>query len=90
MASDEDALMLLYENLKGFQWSNNLNWESIERLSKWYGVQTHIGHVVAIDLADNNLDGELPNSIRMKRLGSLERLYLPNNKLCGMVILLYT
>ncbi len=68
--TDRDALSALYNATGGPGWTNNGNWLSDEPLGEWYGVDTDTtGRVIALDLHDNRLIGEMPTE-----LGQLSRL----------------
>ena len=79
-------LMEIFEETNGHQWKNNTNWKSDAPIGEWYGVTTDAeGHVVAIDLSDNNLSGDLSPSLHLPYLkqlnvdkNNLTSLYLSN------------
>lgn len=79
-------LMEIFEETNGHQWKNNTNWKSDAPIGEWYGVTTDAeGHVVAIDLSDNNLSGDLSPSLHIPYLkqlnvdkNNLTSLYLSN------------
>ena len=84
--SEYDALIDIYQQMnEGFGWQNETGWATanplvVEDVSNWYGVQVDAnGHVVALDLAMNGLNGTMPTSIgdlvhlvslNMSRVGS--------------------
>ncbi|MFD0982937.1 T9SS type A sorting domain-containing protein, partial [Flavobacterium myungsuense] len=77
------ALVELYNQLNGSQWTNkwtvttnNLN------TTKWFGVTTYDGHIVAINLSTNNVSGIVPNIF--DKLPYLTKLNLSSNKLTGI------
>ena len=81
---DYDALIFLYDALKGIKWTNSTNWDDPDvPLSKWHGIKVNIcGRIEEICLKDNKLIGELPESDRWCALTNhLKRLYLSNNSL---------
>ena len=85
VASDRAALVALYNATDGTNWHNNTNWLSDEPLGNWYGVTTDVnGRVSRLQLAENQLSGELP-----PELGDLSNLtYLTiynNNQLSGEI-----
>ena len=86
--SEEDAqferqtLMYLYEQCNGKHWYNSTNWCTDEPVRSWYGVGLSVeGYVFELDLSDNNLSGEFPDSVAM--FSRIESLNLNNNRLRG-------
>lgn len=69
------ALTDFYYAMDGDNWINNDNWCTDKPLSEWYGVlmdtDTRIGW---LDLPDNNLKGNIPESLL--RVGPLRELHL--------------
>ena len=61
--AEREALIALYNATDGPNWVNNTNWCSDKPLSEWYGVSTAwgTGYVIGLDLANNGLNGALPN-----------------------------
>lgn len=55
--TDRDALLALYHATGGPEWENNDKWDTEADVSLWHGVTVKTGHVVKLDLADNNLRG---------------------------------
>ena len=56
---ERQLLMEFYEQANGDEWTINTNWCSSEPISKWYGIKTNEdGHVVSIELPNNNLSGK--------------------------------
>lgn len=79
---DYDALIFLYDALKGTKWTNSTNWDDPDvPMSKWHGIKINMcGRVEEICLNDNKLVGELPDSDRWCALSNhVKRLYLANN-----------
>src|SRR5574341_1015674 len=67
---ERDALIALYGATNGASWKNRTNWLGAPGTEgTWYGVNVSSDHVTAIDLADNNLVGQLP-----PELGTLSSL----------------
>lgn len=85
-----DALITLYENTNGTEWTKSNNWNTFKPLSEWYGITTNeIGQVTGIDLVNNNLSGTLPG--RLSDLDHLTTLNLSfNTELSGSIPLSYT
>lgn len=65
--SERDALMAIYNSTGGPNWVNNMNWGTTNPVSSWHGISVanidEQDHVVAIELASNNLNGTLPIEI---------------------------
>ena len=79
---DTRILRLLYESTNGGGWTNSVGWLSEELLGDWFGVETDsIGRVTALNLAENGLSGELPDSLG--GLSSLRHLDISGNELEG-------
>ncbi|MBF4518707.1 Two component regulator three Y domain protein [Flavobacterium sp. ANB] len=76
---EKDALIKFYHATNGSHWK--IKWNLALSVSTWYGVQIENGKVVAINLADNNLKGELP--FELGELKNLEILCLSKNELQG-------
>ena len=59
-----DALIVLFTQTNGPNWTNSQNWTTLAPLDEWYGVATDdSGRVVRLTLRDNNLTGFLPSSL---------------------------
>ena len=75
---ERDALIALYKQTNGPNWTNNKNWTTLEPLDDWYGVTTNAdGRVTELNLRDNNLSGLLPPSL--SNLDNLRTLNLAGN-----------
>jgi len=84
--SDRDALLCLFESTKGETWTKKTDWFEEESVRFWYGIKIDEGgHVKSIDLTENRLKGELPNSDRLKRLINLQDLVLCSNLITGTI-----
>lgn len=79
--AERDALMAFYAASNGPQWVNNTNWGSDKPLDQWYGVTLRDGRVTALLLDNNNLKGDIAESIG--ELEKMETLSLAENQLTG-------
>jgi hypothetical protein len=80
------ALLALYAATNGDTWRTSTNWLTVtETISPcdWYGVVCADGHVVQVNLADNQLTGTLPRAIG--NFAALTELRLEQNQLRGNV-----
>ncbi len=76
--SQRDALIALYNQTDGANWTRRTNWSSYAPLDEWFGVTTdRSGQVTGIDLADNNLNGTIPS--QLSKIAGLRSLNLSNN-----------
>ena len=84
VATDRAALMALYNNTDGANWTTSTNWGSAEPLYNWSRVFTNAdGRVTQLNLGGTNLRGTLPAA-----LGNLDQmtwLYLWGNRLTGSI-----
>lgn len=82
--AERDALVALYEDTDGDNWTNNRNWLSNASLGSWHGVSTdRNGRVVELDLSENELNGTIPSELGS--LAYLEDLDLSKNQLSGTI-----
>ena len=77
--ADSLALVEFYYATNGDTWKNNQGWLESSNFSDWFGVTTEGGRVVAVDLPDNNLKGEIPASF--SKLTALKRFNIQNNNI---------
>ena len=76
---DRAALRFLYEINGGSDWTNSQNWLSNQPFLDWHGVDVNSdGRVSVLNLADNNLSGEITNAV--EALEGLETLNLADNR----------
>ena len=81
---DRDALVALYNEAAGPDWTIGTNWLSDVPLGEWHGVATDAdGRVTALRLDRNNLKGTIPAGLG--RLEKLEELWLAENQLTGPI-----
>ena len=81
---DAEVLRLLYSTNGGSlnNWTNSSGWLSDTALSEWHGVETDtIGRVTGLDLSENGLWGQLPDSLG--ELSVLTKLDVSENALSG-------
>ncbi|MCY3944496.1 MAG: Ig-like domain-containing protein, partial [Gemmatimonadetes bacterium] len=82
--NERPALEILYDEVDGDNWDDNTNWLTDAPLDEWYGVITDAdGWVVALDLSNNSLTGELPPELGS--LSNLGVLYLHDNSVTGEI-----
>ena len=82
LLSDGKVLEAFYEATEGDSWYNNEGWLVTDDINEWYGVTADAaGQVTALELAGNNLSGELPEGLG--DLENLEVLDLQQNQLSG-------
>ena len=82
--TDREALVALYNATNGENWDDSANWLSEAPLSEWHGVTTNAdGRVTRLDLADNQLSGEIP--AELGSLINLQDLWLGENQLSGEI-----
>ena len=80
--SDRAALEALHEATGGAGWTNSRRWLADPAVGEWFGVESDsLGRVVALDLANNGLSGELP--VQLGQLTELTELRIGNNALSG-------
>jgi Carboxypeptidase regulatory-like domain/FG-GAP-like repeat/Leucine rich repeat/Leucine Rich Repeat len=80
---DSLALVALYTQCNGPNWTNNENW-LVGPVRNWSHISVEDGRVTVILLGNNNLTGELP--LELGDLTFLSRLKLYNNQLSGSLI----
>jgi Leucine-rich repeat (LRR) protein len=86
---DYAPLMALYNSTGGPNWTNNTGWvngaagTNCDPCNGWYGVTCSGGRVTSLDLANNNLSGQIPTEIG--NLTLVDILSLDNNQLSGSI-----
>ena len=81
---DRAALASLYHATNGPNWTTGTNWLSDAPVGDWHGVTADpTGHVTELRLADNNLRGRIPPTLR--GLAMLRVLHLGDNHLRGPI-----
>jgi len=85
------ALIALYNATGGDAWTNNTGWKTPPlhtdgfalpgTENDWYGVDVSQGHVIKINIGNNNLTGQLPPEIGL--FPNLTELGFPSNALSG-------
>ena len=81
-AEERSALMAIYEQMNGANWTYQDNWGSQEPLATWAGITVEDGDVVALELRRNNLTGGVPLTIG--KLLALEYLNLGGNAITSL------
>ena len=80
--SDRAALEALHQATGGAGWRNSRRWLADPAVGEWFGVEADsLGRVVALDLTNNGLSGELP--ARLGHLAALTELRIGDNALSG-------
>ena len=80
--TDRDALVLMYNEMNGENWTESQHWLSDRPIGEWFGVETDTnGQVRSISLPDNLISGKLP--FELGELTKLEMLDLSGNLLAG-------
>ena len=59
--SEKEALVKLYKATNGSQWTNK--WDLKASETTWFGVKIQNDHVIALNLSNNHLVGQLPAEI---------------------------
>ncbi|MCP4113332.1 MAG: hypothetical protein GY749_48680, partial [Desulfobacteraceae bacterium] len=83
---ERDALIHFYNNTGGNKWSDSSEWLSEPGSEcKWYGISCNEEntHIIKIDLAENNLNGMIPESIG--DFIKLQKLDLRHNSLTDVI-----
>jgi len=78
---DSLALRTLYDSTAGDNWSLGVNWLTAP-IREWDGVIVGDERVIAVDLTNGNINGEVPRIIR--DITSLRDLILNNNRVKGL------
>ncbi len=77
------ALAALYNGTGGSQWYDSTDWMATITPCSWYGVTCQNGHVVQLNLEDNNLAGSLPS--QLSNLAQADEFLLLHNRLAGVI-----
>lgn len=78
-----DALIDLYNDTNGPNWTNNNNWDTPEPVYTWENVFVQGDKIIELNLVNNNLNGTLPVSIG--NLIDLQLLNIANNQISGAI-----
>lgn len=85
--AEKEALIALFNDTNGEDWTTNTNWNTDTAVTDWYGitVETIEGndHITKVILSNNNLEGTLPSSLN--NLTNLNQFYVQSNLLTGNV-----
>ena len=82
-AQDSLALVALYDNTDGANWTTNTGWLTTEPISTWFGIVVSDGRVTGVSLGSNNLSGTMPPEIG--DLTGLTSLILNFNQINGSI-----
>jgi len=74
-----EALLTLYNNTNGANWTNNVGWKNLNTPCEWFGVTCNNGNVLRLSLQENNLIGSIPREL--VNLSKLQSLNLRSNQL---------
>ena len=77
------ALVAIYNSTGGDSWSNSTGWLTDNDVCAWHGVLCSEGHIVTLDLFNNNLRGNLP--LEIGGFPFLRTLTLNDNPLTGPI-----
>lgn len=81
---ERQALIDLFEAMGGTNWTTNTGWNTDAPVCDWFGITTDDeAHVIGIDLPDNGLRGEIPETIA--QLIHLINLNLSSNNVIGEI-----
>jgi len=82
--SEQIALIKVYEDTNGDDWTNNSNWLVGDScVNNWYGVNCSASYITELNLQSNNLTGNIP--IVITNLDYLTNLNLSDNNLTGEI-----
>ena len=81
LTADSLVLVDLYTYTNGNKWKNNSKWLE-GNVNEWFGISIEHGRIIAIELPDNNLQGQIPKSLN--NLKALKHINVNNNKLSGL------
>ena len=80
----KETLDAIYHSTGGETWTYNFGWLTYQPISDWFGIETDDkGNVIGLDLARNNLTGQIPPE--SGNLTYLNHLNLAENDLSGPV-----
>ncbi|QGY46221.1 T9SS type A sorting domain-containing protein [Maribellus comscasis] len=87
--SEYEALIEIFDNFGGNNWSENTNWSDTINYSvgEWERITVENGHVTALDLSGLNLEGDI--SAYFAHFDSLKWLNLSNNDFNGIFTSLF-
>jgi hypothetical protein len=82
LMDERDVLVKLFRSTNGLGWIDSTSWEVEGHYCSWYGITCdEAGHTIAIDLAQNNLEGTIPADLGLIR--TLQSVNLADNPLAG-------
>lgn len=81
---ERDALVAIYQNTNGDEWTNNNNWLQNDPCdNNWFGIICTDGEITKLELIKNNLTGVIPSEIG--DLIHLHELSFNDNQLTGNI-----
>ena len=78
---EKEVLLELFKSTQGEYWTNS--WQLDQPINTWHGVEIENDHIVGLNLFNNNLIGQLPNTIG--KLKHLKILNVAFNQLHGQI-----
>lgn len=77
LQTERELLMSIYSSCGGKSWYRNDFWGTNVDICDWYGVGCHNGHIILLNLQNNNLRGTVPPEVFF--LSKLQALWLSSN-----------
>lgn len=78
-----ETLVIIYNSTNGTGWTNSSGWLSSSTACSWFGISCSDGHVIRLQLYQNNLSGSIPPQIG--NLNRLKSFHMGGNQLSGSV-----
>jgi subtilisin family serine protease len=82
LETDSLALLSLFFDTGGSNWTDNTNWLSAEPVSTWLGITVSGNRVTKIELPNNNLVGAIPQDLNL--LNQLNELRIDQNSISNI------
>lgn len=80
--AEADALITLYDDGDGDNWTDNTGWKTDPVVGNWYGVTVAGGHVTKVEIGNNNGSGDI-SSFDPSALPNLTTLRLNDQSFSG-------